>query len=288
MQEAAQLLDTRLFWLGDTPLSVATLVTLIVVGLLTFLLSRLAQRAVTRMLPLVGVKEAGNVAAVARLAHYTTLAVGFSIVLQTLGIDLSGLFAAGALFAVGLGFATRNIVENFFSGLILLTERAIKPGDVLEVDGRVVRVSNMGIRSTIVRTRDEEDLILPNSLLAQGAVTNYTLRDSLYRLRTQVGVSYGSDLDVVRETLERAATEVPGKAAGHAPVVLLTGFGSSSVDYEVSVWVQDPWSSQQTRSLLNESIWRALKQAHVTIAFPQVDVHFDPPIREPHEDLHGT
>lgn len=288
MQEAARLLNTSLFSLGETPVSGATLITLAVVVVSTFWVSRLAQRAASRALPLIGVEDAGNVAAVARLVHYSTLAVGFSIVLQTLGINLSGLFAAGALFAVGLGFATRNILENFFSGLILLTERAIKPGDVLEVEGRVVRVSNMGIRSTIVRTRNEEDLILPNSMLVQGAVTNYTLRDSLYRLRTQVGVSYGSDLAVVRKTLEAAAKAVPFEITARKPAVLLSQFGSSSVDFDVSVWVQDPWASQQMRSLMNEAIWDALKRAEITIAFPQVDVHFDAPLPQPSDPLNGS
>lgn len=288
MGQAAALMDFRLFWLGETPVSVATLVTLVLVAVLTLWVSRLAQRGLSRLLPLVGVVEKGNVAAGARLVHYSILAVGISIVLQTLGIDLSGLFAAGALFAVGIGFAARNILENFFSGLILLTERAIKPGDVLEVEGRVVRVSNMGIRSTIVRTRNEEDLILPNSLLAQGAVTNYTLRDSQYRLRAQVGVSYGSDLRLVRDTLERAVAEAPIETAGPAPVVLLAGFGSSSVDYDVSVWIDDPWAMQHTRSILNETIWWALKQAGVTIAFPQVDVHFDGPVLDSLQAMHGS
>ena len=118
---------------------------------------------------------------------------------------LEALFAAGAVFAIGLGFAMQNIVQNFVSGVILLAERTIKPGDVLQVDGRFVKVRHMGIRSTICRTLDEEEIIVPNATIVQSTVTNYTLQDSLFRLRCTVGVVYGSDMVLVKNTLQRAA-----------------------------------------------------------------------------------
>jgi potassium-dependent mechanosensitive channel len=124
------------------------------------------------------------------------------------GLDLK-LFAAGAVFAVGLGFAMQNIVQNFVSGVILMVERTIKPDDVLEVEGDIVRVQKMRIRATMVRTRNEEELIIPNSTLVQGAVKNYTLTDSRFLLGTVVGVTYGSDMQLVREVLTRNHDRVP-------------------------------------------------------------------------------
>jgi small-conductance mechanosensitive channel len=147
----------------------------------------------------------------------------------------------------------------------------------LEVEGNVVSVTEMGIRATLVRTRDEEDLIVPNASLVQSMVKNYTLRDSLYRLRTAVGVAYSSDLQVVRSTLQTAAKDVSWRNQGKEPLVLLTGFGSSSVDFEVSVWMEDPWLESRYRSQLNHVIWDALAKHEVTIAFPQLDIHFDDP-----------
>jgi len=99
----------------------------------------------------------------------------------------------------------QNIMQNFVSGVILLTERTIKPGDVLQVDQRFVRVQNMGIRATIARTLDEEEIIIPNCAIVQANVTNYTLKDSLYRLRCTVGVVYSADMRAVREVLEKTA-----------------------------------------------------------------------------------
>ncbi len=211
-----------------------------------------------------------------RLVQYAVMLLGLGIALQTLGVDLGALFAASAFFAVALGFAMQNVAQNFVSGIILLTERTIKPGDVLEVENRVVRVTRMGLRATVARTRDEEDLIIPNSALVQNTVTNYTLRDAVYRVRATVGVSYNSDLEVVADALYRAAMTLPSRMENRDARVLLVGFGDSSVDFDVSVWTQDPWGSRQDLSNLNHAIWTGLKTAGITIPFPQRDVHVIP------------
>ncbi len=157
---------------------------------------------------------------------------------------------------------------------------AIKLGDVLQVDGRMVKIEKMMMRAMIARDLDEQDVVIPNSVLAQTTVTNYTLRDRKVRLRATVGVVYSSDMHLVRETLEAAAAAISWRSPDPEPVVLLRGFGDSSVDYEVSVWMNDPWMTQRRRSELNEALWWALRKAKVVIAFPQVDVHFDPSIAE--------
>lgn len=273
-------LDATLFTIAGTPITVATLIIFVLIIAVTLLVSALVQRAMTKALGIRGVRDEGTIEVARRLLHYTILATGLAIGLQTIGINLAALFAAGAVFAIGLGFAMQNIMQNFVSGIILLVERTIKPGDVLEVDGRFVKVQRMGIRATIARTLDEEEIIVPNSSIVQSTVKNYTLQDSIYRLRTTVGVIYGSDMDIVRRTLEKTANDFSWRHPHKDPVILLAEFGASSVDFEVSVWIEDPWRMRQRKSDLNEAIWRALKQAHVTIAFPQLDVHFDPPIQD--------
>lgn len=166
-------------------------------------------------------------------------------------------------------------MQNFVAGVILLVERVIKPGDVVAVDGTMARVAHMGLRSTVVRTLDEEELIVPNFNLVQSTVQNYTLRDSIMRLRAPVGVVYASDVDRVFEVLSEAARSVSGQARGYEPVVLLSAFGSSSIDFEVSIWIDDPMRHRRIRSELNHTIWRSLREARIVIAFPQLDVHFD-------------
>ncbi len=270
-----RVLNAPLFTIARTPVTLLTLLMLVAILIATMLISRLAGRATHRALSLRGMRDAGSIAVIARLVRYIVLAIGFGIALQTMGIDIAALFAAGAFFAIVVGLALQGVAENFVAGFLLLAERAIKPGDVLEVEGRVVRVSRLGMRATVARSRDEEDLIIPNSKLAQNTVTNYTLRDSVYRLKTTVGVSYGSDVARVFETLRAAAKDVSWKLPDRDSRVLLLEFGSSSVVFEVSIWIQDPWQARIALSDLNEAIWWALQRADITIAFPQLDVHFD-------------
>ncbi|MBT8356442.1 MAG: mechanosensitive ion channel, partial [Deltaproteobacteria bacterium] len=200
--------------------------------------------------------------------------------LQTIGINLSALFAAGAVFAIAIGFAMQNVVQNFVAGVILLLERSIKPGDILEVEGTVVKVITMGIRTTVVRTWKEEELIMPNSIFSQSTVKNYTLRDNEFRLGVVVGVSYGSDMKKVIEVLEKTAADLPWRLPEPEPRVLLQEFGNSSVDFGVYINIDEPWSQRIYKADLRKKIWFAFKKANITIAFPQLDVHLDPPVSE--------
>lgn len=274
------LLQAKLFTVGGTQVSLQTLITVTVILVFTYLISGVVRHAIERLFQRRGLENDGNVMAISRLTHYCVLMIGFGVALQTAGFNLNALFAAGAVFAIGIGFAMQNLVQNFVAGVILLVERAIKPGDVLEVEERVVQVSQMGIRATIVRTRDGDNMIVPNSVLVQSTVKNYTLKNSNYRIRAKVGVTYGSDMKLVEETLSRVTQNITWRLQGHEPIVLLTEFGDNSVNFDASVWVNDPWESAKHLSRLNHEIWWALKEQNIVIAFPQLDVHLDPPVEQ--------
>ena len=270
------ILAFQLLAISGTSVTVSTLLFAAGLFLGTLWVSRLIRRAVGHWTRRRGVGDEGAIETVQRLIHYVILIVGLGLVLEMIGIDLTTLFAAGAIVAVGLGLAMQNIVQNFVSGVILLIERTITPTDILEVEGTVVRVTSMGIRATVARTRDEEELIVPNSALVQSTVKNYTLRDASFRIRTHVGVAYHSDLDHVQSTLLATAEALEMRSTRFDPVVLLVEFGNSSIVFETSIWISDPWREQSARSALNMEIWRALKREGITIAFPQLDVHLDP------------
>ena len=274
------ILNTGLINIGGTLVTPMTLVTVLAILLATIGVSRMLRRGIERLALHRQIQDKGTVGAVSRLLHYVVLLIGFGIAFQTAGFNLTALFAAGAVFAVGLGFAMKNIVENFVAGVILLAEGTIKPGHVLELEGRVVKVMEMGIRTTIVQTRDGEHLIVPNSVLAQSSVVNFTLSRSDYRVRAAVGVVYKSDMAQVREILEAVANETHLDATSRRPQVLLLGFGDNSVNWEVAIWMNSPWDSRVVLSRLNEAIWFALKEQDIVIAFPQLDVHFDAPVED--------
>lgn len=276
---------SELFRIGDTPVTVATLATSIVLLVFSTLLAKVAKRGILQLLLRYKV-EARQAATISSLLHYALLVIGAATALQVSGIDLSALFAAGAFLAVGLGLALQSISQNFVSGVILLSERSIKPGDVLKLEGQLVRVLDMGFRASIVRDRDGEESIVPNSMLAQSAVRNLTLTDHVHRIRVGVGVSYDSDMDKVLRVLSEVAQERQSQllsARGRAQVggergsAWMVGFGSSSVDFEVGVWSDSPWEVLTLRSELLMAIWHALAEEKIVIAYPQLDLHLDAP-----------
>lgn len=246
----------------------------------TLVVSRILRRSAERALSRRGVEDAGTLAIARRLIHIVVFVLGFGTAVTNLGINLTALFAAGAVLGVGIGFALQSVAQNFISGLLLLFERSIRPGDILEVEGRVVRIEDLRVRATVARTRFDEQLIIPNATLAQSTVTNFTMTDSHYRISLSVGVTYDSDMRRVRTALERAANDVPWRLADREIVVLMTEFGNSSVNFEVSVWINDPWRARRARSELHEAVWWALKDEGVVIAYPQLDVHFDGALHE--------
>ncbi len=271
----SKLMNMELFPIAGQTIHVSSLVLALVVLLLGWALSRAVDWTVRRALNRRLSAHEGGVRATGRLVRYLVLAGTLAAALNVLGINISSLFAAGAIFAVGIGFAMQNIAQNFVSGVILLVERSIKPGDVLHVEGRFVTVTHMGIRATVARTPDEEEIIIPNSSLVQSSVINFTMSDPVLRLRAQVGVSYDSDMRQVRRVLEECAAKFTPQVKDPEPVVVLLDFGDSAVVWEVSVYIPSPSNAFALRGQLRELVWFALKDAHITIAFPQLDVHFD-------------
>lgn len=267
------LLNRTLFTIGDTPVTIGSIALLLVIVAGAYAASRLVQRAIGRWLRARSRVDHGTTQTSLKLLHYAFMAVGLAVGLDTVGVNLAALFAAGAFAAVAVGFAMQNIMQNFVSGLILLVERTIKEGDILEVDQEIVQVERLGARATVARTRQDEQLIIPNSILIQSTVSNLTLADPLTRVRSVVGVSYGSDVDQVFRVLRDTAEAMEGRDPSRDPVIFLKEFGDSSIVFEISVWTRDPWRSLHLHSSLNHAIWRALREAGITIAFPQLDLH---------------
>lgn len=275
LQALGRALEVRLFTIGTAVVTVETLLASLVVLLLTVWLGRMLRSLVQRTLTRRGARP-DVVSSLSGVTYYSVLILGVMAALSTAGIELAALFTAGAVFAVGIGFAMQSIIQNFVAGVILVTERAIKPGDLLEVEGKLVRVVEMGIRTCVAQTRDGEDLLVPNSVLIQTTVKNFTLREPSYRVRVPVGVEYASDMALVRNTLEEAARKAGIKwSASREPMVLMTAFGAHSVDWDVGIWIDEPWDQRNAASDLLEAIWWAFHEKGIVIAFPQLDVHLD-------------
>jgi small-conductance mechanosensitive channel len=217
--------------------------------------------------------ETGVSLSVARLVHYAVVTGGFVTAFVVLGVDLTKMTLLASALGVGIGFGLQTIVNNFVCGLILLFERPLRVGDIIEFGGRQAKIVKIGLRSTTVRTFDEADVIVPNTDLITNQVTNWTLTDRYARAMIAVGVAYGSDVALVMQTLQECALAHPGVMQNPAPQVLFQSFGDSALNFELRVWVANVDNRLQVTSDLHQDIDRRFRQAGIAIPFPQRDLH---------------
>jgi small-conductance mechanosensitive channel/uncharacterized protein YndB with AHSA1/START domain len=222
------------------------------------------------------VLERGARDALVTLFGYVGFIVAVLIGLSLARVNLFGLAIVSGALALGIGFGMQEIANNFVSGLILLFERPIRAGDFVSVGEVEGFVRSIRIRATEIETLDNQNVLVPNSELISGRVTNWVLRDTFGRLRISVGVAYGSDVEKVREILETVAhahSEVITDGRAPEPRALFMGFGDSSLDFELRVRINRIERRFQVTSDLNFAINQAFREAKVTIPFPQRDLH---------------
>jgi potassium efflux system protein len=204
--------------------------------------------------------------------YYAILLFGFFIALGMARVDINRFTLLAGAFGVGIGFGLQNIVNNFISGLILLFERPIHPGDTIEAGGVSGIVKNIGIRSSTITTFDGADAIIPNATLISEKLMNWTLSDPWRRIEIAVGVAYGSDLKKVMEVLLAVAGADPNVLKDPPPAVVFQGFGESSLNFALRVWTLVQ-VNLDTRSRLSIALAQALREAGIEIPFPQRDLN---------------
>jgi potassium-dependent mechanosensitive channel len=190
-----------------------------------------------------------------------------------LGVDFSNLAIVAGALSVGIGFGLQSIFNNFVSGLILLVERPIKIGDYIQVGGEEGTVKKISVRSTEIETIHKQSVIIPNATLITDPVTNWMHLDKSCRLDVAVGVDYGTDVELLRSTLLDVARAHRGMLKSPPPVVHFSGFGDSSLDFELRVFLRDVRDRIKSSSDLRFAILTALRDAGISIPFPQRDIH---------------
>jgi potassium efflux system protein len=221
--------------------------------------------------------DASVAAALQKVIFYLLMVLIVYIALDVVHIPL-GVFAfLGGALAIGLGFGAQNIINNFISGLILMVERPIRIGDLLEVEGDRGRVMSIGYRCTLVRRTDGIDVLVPNSTLLEKNVVNWTLSDKRIRTSVVVGVAYGSPTGTVASLMRKAVDEHERILADPEPNVIFQDFGDSALVFQVYFWseVETFNDLRQIRSDLRFRIDELFREGGITIAFPQRDAHLD-------------
>ncbi|WP_329741632.1 mechanosensitive ion channel family protein [Dyella sp. A6] len=220
-----------------------------------------------------------SVYTVERLLHYLLMVVGALWALSIAGIPMAKMTVFAGALGVGLGFGLQAIFNNFVSGLILLFERSLKVGDFVELSsGLHGHVRDINIRATRVSTNDNIDILVPNSEFVNGRVVNWTLREVSRRIKVPFGVAYGTDKELVKKAALEAAAEVPftlSMEGPRAPQVWLVGFGDSSLDFQLVVWL-DADATRHPGSVTaayNWALHTALEKYEIEVPFPQRDLH---------------
>ncbi|WP_319764169.1 mechanosensitive ion channel domain-containing protein [Maridesulfovibrio sp.] len=209
-----------------------------------------------------------------KAATMVFFAIAIFISIDAVGLDLSGLaFLSGAM-GVGIGFGLRNIFSNLVSGVILLLDKSIKPGDTIEVSGVYGLIRSINARFVSVISRDGKEYLVPNENLIKSLVVNWTYSSPEVRIRIPVGVSYDCDLKQAVKLVEQAGSGVDRVLASPAPAVRLKGFGSDSINMELRVWIRDPEKGLGgVRHKIVMNIWEILKENNIEMPYPQRDLH---------------
>lgn len=264
--------DYEVFSVSDQPIRVKTILGVAILLLVGHWLSRRASdligRAVFRRLGM----NTGHRAAWQTLSFYALFFVVLITAVNLFHLSLTQFSVLSGALAVGIGFGSQTLISNFISGIILLLERPVNQGDVIEIDGQMMTVERLGPRSTIVRSFDNAQIVVPNSRLLEENVTNWTLSDDIVRTRINVGVAYGSPTREVERLLGEVLLGMEEVKREPAPVVVFMDFGESALNFQASFW-GELQGRKEVESELRHRIAESFATAGIVMAFPQRDVH---------------
>ena len=261
------------FQIGSFRLSITDLMFAVIIFVALLTATRWLQRLLeTRVFPQTRL-DAGMRNSLKSTVGYVGLIVAVAVAISTAGIDLSNIAIIAGALSIGIGFGLQNIVNNFVSGLILLAERPIKIGDWIVVGEHEGFVQRINVRATEIRTFQQSSVIIPNSELLSSALVNWTHKDAMARVEIPVGVSYGADVDLVRDTLIEVAASHPEVMPEPEPFVLFTAFGGSSLDFELRCFVPQAGRRVRIATAMRFEIVRLFRERGIEIPFPQRDVH---------------
>ncbi len=272
--EFGDFFTTKLFTLGDSDISLLTILYLVLVAVaLVYFSGRFSKLLANTILPRYS-NNTGTIQSIATITRYLILTIGFIVLIQTAGIDLSTLSILAGALGVGIGFGLQNITNNFISGIIILFEQPIKVGDRIEVGeikGDVIKIS---ARATTVVTNDNISVIVPNSEFISSTVINWSHNDRNVSFRYPVSVSYKEDPRIIKKILLEVASENSGVLKKPGPDVLFDEFGDSSLNFILRVWTTDYINRPNIlKSQLYYALFKKFRESHIEIPFPQRDLH---------------
>lgn len=269
-----RMMSFSIFHLGETQLSLWIILKAILILVGFIFASRLLQAYLDyKVYPPLGI-DPGLGYALNTFFKYVSLAIGFIISLKIVGLDLKFLLVFAGAIGIGVGLGLQNMAANIISGFTIIFGGKIRKGDWIEAGDTLGTVTDIYLRATKVRTRDNIEYIVPNSELISNTIVNYSLSSPMVRIELPVGVSYGADPRVVERILLEAAEKEPLVSKSKKPVVRFTEYGDSAINFELLIWIDvRTVARRKVRSALYFAIFEAFQKAGIEIPFPQRDIH---------------
>jgi small-conductance mechanosensitive channel len=271
-----EFLNKPLFYISETNFITAKQLLIgLVLVLMTWLISRITSRVLSSKLLINTKMSQDSIAVIQRIMFFSFLILTSLIILSFFKIPLANFAILSGAIAIGVGFGAKTIIENFLSGWILMTERPIRIGDLVEFDDRFGTIVSIGNRSTTIKRQDGSHLVIPNSQILESKLINLTIKDPYIRTFIRVGVSYGTDIELVKTLLMEIANKNEFVLNDPEPMVVFEDFGDNSLVFDLHFWasVQATKVLRLIRSDLRFSISSVLASNDIVIAFPQRDVH---------------
>jgi small-conductance mechanosensitive channel len=267
-----QVRSYELFRFGSFHITVENIVATIVTISVTILVLWILKKVLFRKKNMSKLKE-GNLFSLYQVIKYIAWIIAILSILDSFGVKLNVLLASSAALLVGMGFGLQTVFNDFVSGIILLFEGSTKVGDILEVDGDVIKIKRIGLRTSEGINRDDIIVILPNSKITSNKVINWSHQSKKTRFRIKVGVAYGSDVDLVIKLLIESALEQEHITDKESVIARFIDFGNSSLDFELLFYSTNIFRIENVKSDIRRTINQKFTENGITIPFPQMDVY---------------
>lgn len=270
VEETTSILDYKFVFSQEISISVKGLIFIIIALLITSFLLKQIRRLITRKMP---ENNKQKFVTVFGYIRWFVFLVIFLVAMNASGVDVTAIFAASAALLIGVGLALQTLFQDIISGIFILVDQSVHVGDIIELEGKVGRVLDIRLRTTRAVTIDNKVLIIPNHLYLTNILFNWTENGTETREVVDVGVAYGSDVELVKRILLDIAKAQPTVLKSPEPNVLFTNFADSSLNFRVAFTLNNSFEARFTQSNIRFEIDKKFRENNITIPFPQRDVH---------------
>ncbi|RLD82790.1 MAG: mechanosensitive ion channel protein MscS [Bacteroidetes bacterium] len=272
MEKLSEFLDFQIFHVGDYSIKVHSIISAVIIFFVTKFIIWLIKKAMfgKKRLDLFDQK---NISGLFQIVKYLIWVVSIALILNTFDVKVTVLLAGSAALLVGIGMGLQQTFNDFISGIILLIEGSTKVGDVLEIDGEVIKIEEIGLRTSKGLSRNDIVMIIPNHLITTNKVINWSHQIKKTRFKIEIGVAYGSDVDVIYKILKDSVLENKDIIDRDSIEPRFVNFGNSSIDFEVLFFSNNVFTIEKTKSDIRKVIYKNLAKNNITIPFPQMDVY---------------